>query len=117
MPFHSRSCSLKDQNNSLSISAFKIVPTLLPFFCKVLKVKFFFFNIPSYPPPFAIRNSLTNQFYNTNKFLDKKNLKIFRDPPLHFSFAFFLLKISRNFNLFDKIDFSMNSGRQQAGDS
>ena len=41
----------------------------------------------------------------------------FRDPSLHFSFAFFcLLKISRNFNCFGKIDWSMNSERQREGD-
>ena len=31
-------------------------------FCRVLEMKTIFFYIPSYPPPIAIRNSLTNQF-------------------------------------------------------
>ena len=35
-------------------------------FCKVLKRKYLKKNIPSYPPPFPVRNSLTNQFYQKN---------------------------------------------------
>ena len=35
-------------------------------FCRVLKITIIFSNIPSYPPPFAVRNSLTNQFYQNN---------------------------------------------------
>ena len=37
-------------------------------------------------------------------------------PFLNLAF-FFLLKISRDLNLFGKNDWSMNSGRQRAGDS
>ena len=32
-------------------------------FCQVLKMEIFFFDIPSNPPPIAVRNSLTNQFF------------------------------------------------------
>ena len=32
-------------------------------FCRVLKIKMTFINIPSNPLPFISRNSLTNQFY------------------------------------------------------
>ena len=35
-------------------------------FCRVLKMKIIFLNIPSYPTPIAVRNSLTNQFYQKN---------------------------------------------------
>ena len=49
----------------------------------------------------------------------KKHDKFVRDPPLHISFALFLLllKISRNFNLFGKNDLSMNLGQQRPRDS
>ena len=35
-------------------------------FCRVLKMKIIFLNFQSYHPPFAVRNSLTNQFYQKN---------------------------------------------------
>ena len=38
------------------------------------------------------------------------------DPSLHLSFVFFLLKIYRNVNFCGKIDWSMNSGLEWAGD-
>ena len=49
----------------------------------------------------------------------KKHDKFVRDPPLHISFALFLLlmKISRNFNLFGKNDLSINLGQQRPWDS
>ena len=101
------------------ISVFQIVPTLLPFFVEILK--WFFFIYPSFPTLLTVRNSFTHQFYQ-NKFsfwiYPKKSDKFFWDPSLHFSFAlFFGLKISRNFNLFGKIDLSMTSGRWRARDS
>ena len=37
-------------------------------FCRVLKKKINFLNIPSYPPPFAVQNSLTNQFYQKENY-------------------------------------------------
>ena len=39
---------------------------MLPFFVEFWRWKYFFLNIPSYPPPFAVRNSLTNKFYQQN---------------------------------------------------
>ena len=41
-------------------------PNFVTIFCRVLKIKIIFFDIPSYPPPIAVRNSLTNQFYQNN---------------------------------------------------
>ena len=41
-------------------------PNFVTIFCRVLKMKIFFFDIPSHPPPIAVRNSLTNQFYQKN---------------------------------------------------
>ena len=41
-------------------------PNFVTIFCGVLKWKYFFFYIPSYPPPIAVRNSCTNQFYQKN---------------------------------------------------
>ena len=38
-------------------------PNFVTIFCRVLKMKIFFFDIPSYPPPIAVWNSLTNQFF------------------------------------------------------
>ena len=35
-------------------------------FCQVLKMKIIFFDIPSDPPAFAVRNSLTNKFFQKN---------------------------------------------------
>ena len=32
------------------------------FFCRILEMKIFIFDISSYPLPFPVRNSLTNQF-------------------------------------------------------
>ena len=51
-----------------------------------------FFDIPSNPPPIAVRNSLTNQFYQKNlRFCifstNKKSDKFLWDPSLLFSFA------------------------------
>ena len=51
-----------------------------------------YFDIPSYPLPIVVRNSLTNQFYQKNQCFcifskKEKRDKFFRDPSLHFSFA------------------------------
>ena len=50
---------------------------MLPFFCPVLRLKIIFLDIPSYPPPIAVRNLLTNQFFKKKwrfcKFSNKKN--------------------------------------------
>ena len=46
-------------------SAFQLLycPNFVTIFCWVLKIKIIFFDIPSYFLPIAVRNSLTNQFY------------------------------------------------------
>ena len=70
---------------------------------------YIFLKIPIYPTPFAVQNSLTNQFDKKLKFLDisnnNKKYKFFRDPSLHFSFALLLLllKISRNLTFWVKL--------------
>ena len=95
-------------------------------FCKVLKMKIFFKNIPSYPLPLPVQNSLTNQFYQRNwgsRFFKKerKRDKFFRESPEWISLfklvTILVLKISRNLIVLAKIDWSMNSGRARAGDS
>ena len=48
-----------------------------------------FFYIPCYPPPIAVRNSLTNQFFQKNwRFciLKKKKMQNWREEKGHFSF-------------------------------
>ena len=52
-------------NPSLHFS-FLNCPNFFTNFCRVLKMKIIFFYIPSYPPPIAVRNSLTNQFCHKN---------------------------------------------------
>ena len=44
----------------------KIYPNFVTIFCKVLKIKMIFLNIPSNPPPFVSVNSLTNQINQKN---------------------------------------------------
>ena len=58
-------------------------------FCQVLKMEIIFFYIPSNPPPIAVRNSLTNQFFQ--KKIDdsvylKKKMQNWREEKGHFSF-------------------------------
>ena len=38
-------------------------PNFVTLFCCVLKMKIIFIDVPSYPPPIAVWNSLTNQFF------------------------------------------------------
>ena len=85
----------------LCISAFKIVQTLLTFFVEFWK--YFFFDIPCYPLPIAVRNSLTNQFYRKNLrfcvFAKKKrvqNWNVEKGPGITCHFFFLFLKIYRN---------------------
>ena len=77
---------------SLNFSFFNC-PNFVTIFCRVLKMKIIFLNIPSNPPPIAVRNSLTNQFYQKYIcvciFSTTKKGQVFPDPSLHFSFAFF----------------------------
>ena len=82
----------------------------------------YFFDISSNPPPIAVQNSLTNQFYQKKiKFLYIfNNKKVTCFPRLFSTFQFcifLLLKIYRNANFSGKIDGSMNSGRWWAGDA
>ena len=58
-------------------------------------MKIIFLDIPSYPLPIAVRNTLTNKFYEILMFLyifknKEKVTSFFRDPSLYFSLAFFL---------------------------
>ena len=41
-------------------------PNCVTIFCQVLKMEIIFFDIPSNPPPNAVRNSLTNIFFQKN---------------------------------------------------
>ena len=64
-------------------------------FCRVLKMKYFF-NIPSYPRPFAVQNSLTNQFYQKNwgfSIVSTKSASLNRDIHPGDSWPYFLLKV------------------------
>ena len=57
-------------------------PNFVSVFCQVLKMEIDFFDIPSNPPPIAIRNSLTNQFFQRNLrfcILKKKVPSLYRD--------------------------------------
>ena len=47
------------------VPTLKTVPTLLPFLVSFENINYFF-DIPSYPLPIVVRNSLTNQFYQKN---------------------------------------------------
>ena len=51
------------QFKKLKCPNFVNCPKFVTIFCRVLKMKIFLFDIPSYPPPIAVRNSLTNQFF------------------------------------------------------
>ena len=89
-------------------------------FCQILKIIFFFLHILIYPPPIAVRNSLTNQF-------DQKSwrLSIFSIKKKVTSFSWTLLDISvlhfffiyRNIIFLGKNNWSLNSGRRWGGDS
>ena len=58
-----QSCdNFRSRDPSLDFS-FLNYPNFVTIFCRVLKMKIFFLNIPSYPSPLAVRNSLINQFY------------------------------------------------------
>ena len=75
---------------------------------------FFFLNIPSYPPPFAVRNSLTNQFYQKKNlsfriFSTTKKVTSFSETLLYISalHLFFVENIQQH-NFFGKNAWSMN---------
>ena len=66
-------------------------PNFVTIFCQVLKMEIIFFDIPSYPPPIAVRNSLTNHFFQKNwRFCifskQKKIMQNWREEKGHFSF-------------------------------
>ena len=65
-------------------------PNFVTIFCRVLKMKIIFFDIPSYPPPIAVQNSLTNQFFQkklTILYIFKtKKVQNWREKKGHFSF-------------------------------
>ena len=63
-------------------------PNFVTIFCQVLKMEIIFFDIPSIPSPIAVRNSLTNKFFQTIWrfciFSTKKNAKLKRrEGSLH----------------------------------
>ena len=51
------------QFTELEHFSFLNCPNFVTIFCRILKIKIIFFDIPSYPPPIAVQNSLTNQFF------------------------------------------------------
>ena len=85
----------------------------------------FSLHIPNYPVPIAVQNSLTNKFYqkkftflyifNNNK--KSAKLKCREGSRKNLSLFLFFLKIYRNIFFLIKMDWSMNSGQQWAGDS
>ena len=42
-------------------------PNFVTFLCQVLKMEIIYFDIPSNPPPIAVRNSLANKFFQKNR--------------------------------------------------
>ena len=54
------------QFKKLKCPNFVNCPNFVTIFCRVLKMKIIFLDIPSNPPPIAVRNSLTNQFFQKN---------------------------------------------------
>ena len=82
------------QFKKLKCSNFVNCPNFVTIFCCVLKMKIIFFYIPSYSPPIAVRNSLTNNFFQNNWrfciFSKKKNAKLKRREG-----SFQLLKLSK----------------------
>ena len=86
----------------------------------VVKMKIIFFDIPCHPPPIAVQNSLTNQFFQKKIFnsvyLQQKKCKTEEKRRVPEKLVIFLLlKIYRNVNSFGNNDWSMNSGPQWAG--
>ena len=65
-----------------------------------------FFDVPSYPPSIAVRNSLTNKFCQKKWcfcIFSTKKWPVFRDPSQNFSFALFFflfLKIYKKHQFF-----------------
>ena len=57
-----------EQFKKLKCPNFINCPNFVTIFCHVLRMKIIFFDIPSYPLPIAVRNSLT-------KYFSKKNLR------------------------------------------
>ena len=53
--------NLQSRDSSPHLSLFNY-PNCVTIFCRILK-RFILLNFPSYAPHFAVRNSLTNQFY------------------------------------------------------
>ena len=115
------------QFKKLKCLKFVNCPNFVTIFCRVLKIKIIFFDIPSNPPHIAVWNSLTNHFFQKNwrfcifSLKNKKKVQNWRKEKcpgtLLFSSVlhFFWLKIYRIVNLFGKIDLSLNSGPQWAG--
>ena len=54
------------QFTKLGHFSFLNCPNFVIIFCQVLKMEIIFFDILSNPLPIAVRNSLTNQFFQKN---------------------------------------------------
>ena len=54
------------QSKKLKCPNFVNCPNFVTIFCRVSKMKIIFFYIPSYPVPIAVRNPVTNQFFQKN---------------------------------------------------
>ena len=106
------------QFKELNCSNLVNCPNFVTIFCRVLKIKIIFFDIPSFPPPIAIRNSLTNQFFQKKLTIlyifNKKKCKTEEKRRVPVTFLL-LLTIYRTVNFFGKMDWSRNSGPQWTG--
>ena len=79
------------QFTKLGYFSFLKCPNFVTIFCQVLKKEINFFDIPSNPLLFAVRNSLTNQFFQKNwrfGIFSKTNKKVqnWREEMGHFIF-------------------------------
>ena len=112
------------QFTKLGHFSFLNCPNFVTIFCCVLKRKIIFFQSPQlFPahrrPEFIDQSILSKKIMFLYIFKEKEKNTSFSGNLLYISVLHFLLllKIYRKVNFFGKIDWSMNSGRPQAGDS
>ena len=81
------------QFTKLGHLSFLNCPNFVTIFCQILKMDIIFFDIPSNPPLIAVRNSLTDQFFQKNDNSvyfrgkkEEKKMQIWREEKGHFSF-------------------------------
>ena len=89
------------QFTKLGHFSFLNCPNVVTIFCQVLRMKIFFFDIPSNAPPIAVRNSLTNQFLQKNignsvYFQQQQKMQNWREE------SFQLFKLSKLYHFFFK---------------